>query len=370
MQSGRQDAGGHCFDRDGDVAAGEVERRRGDQLPSGWRTCARCLHGTETLTFGQFIDLETGKTLHAEPGRVYDITAASGHVVPEIPAGWFVPVDETMISRPRTCGPWTARANPSRFPQRASRPRASPSSQPPVVPRTSAAEAEEGRRVALGGSPIYPGVLSWLGLARELTAGTPLVPVITHPLEQNDYSPEDMPKFLDDKAIRGGHDGPVLQDPRRRECPVLLRRTRTSSTPTATSSTTCSATCPPPDPASANPATVQLRRHRRRRHLRHPRPAHPPPPYTANATIQIGAGATTEVVVIGSTAASNVVNLAGSRAASAYPLRFTHPAGPTVSTCGTPYTHTWAALNSPLGYGGAYGAQPPTHTLVRRHEHC
>ena len=55
----------------------------------------------------------------------------------------------------------------------------------------------------LGGSPIYPGVLSWLGLARELTAGTPLVPVITHPVEQNDYSPEDMPKFLDDKAIRG-----------------------------------------------------------------------------------------------------------------------------------------------------------------------
>ncbi len=50
--------------------------------------------GTETLTFSQFIDLETGKTLHAEPGGVYEVIPASGHVVPEIPAGWFVPVDE------------------------------------------------------------------------------------------------------------------------------------------------------------------------------------------------------------------------------------------------------------------------------------
>jgi len=40
-------------------------------------------------------------------------------------------------------------------------------------------------------------------MARELTAGTPLVPVVTQPLDQADYSPEDMPHFLDDKAIRG-----------------------------------------------------------------------------------------------------------------------------------------------------------------------
>ena len=57
--------------------------------------------------------------------------------------------------------------------------------------------------MSLGGPNIYPGVLSWLGMARELTAGTPLVPVVTQPLDQADYSPEDMPHFLDDKAIRG-----------------------------------------------------------------------------------------------------------------------------------------------------------------------
>ena len=90
----------------------------------------------------------------------------------------------------------------------------------------------------------------------------------------------------------------------------------------------------------------------------------PPAAYTAGATIQIGTGSTTEVVVIGSTAASNVVNFASSAGGAAYPLRFTHPTGPTVSTCGTPFTHRFAALNSALGYGGAYGAQPPTHTLT------
>ena len=46
------------------------------------------------------------------------------------------------------------------------------------------------------------------------------------------------------------------------------------------------------------------------------------------------------------------------------PLRFTHPTSQTVNTAGTPFTHQFAALNSPLGYGGAYGAQPPTHTFT------
>ena len=59
-----------------------------------------------------------------------------------------------------------------------------------------------------------------------------------------------------------------------------------------------------------------------------------------------------------------MLTFAISAAGEGYPLRFTHPTGPTVSTCGTPFTHRWSALNSPLGYGGAYGAQPPTHTFT------
>lgn len=46
--------------------------------------------GHEALTFTDYLDLETGKTLHAEPGGVYDIAPASGHVVPEVPEPWFV----------------------------------------------------------------------------------------------------------------------------------------------------------------------------------------------------------------------------------------------------------------------------------------
>ena len=50
--------------------------------------------GNEALTFSQYIDGETGKTLAAEPGVVYEVIPASGHVVPEIPLAWFVPVGE------------------------------------------------------------------------------------------------------------------------------------------------------------------------------------------------------------------------------------------------------------------------------------
>ena len=46
--------------------------------------------GHEALTFTDYTDLGTGRTLRAEPGQVYDIAPASGHVVPEVPEPWFV----------------------------------------------------------------------------------------------------------------------------------------------------------------------------------------------------------------------------------------------------------------------------------------
>ena len=52
--------------------------------------------GHEALTFSDYTDLGTGRTLHAEPGGVYDITPASGRVVPEVPEPWFVPAEETV----------------------------------------------------------------------------------------------------------------------------------------------------------------------------------------------------------------------------------------------------------------------------------
>jgi hypothetical protein len=212
--------------------------------------------------------------------------------------------------------------------------------------------------VALGNIPIYPGVLRWLGIVREQTAGVPLVPVVTHPLNQNEYDPEDMPRFLDDKAVRGSMvdlfyktlgvesaqfslGGPNFLDSHGYFFDNLFGDLSTVGSSLANPSTTSGALA-----VGATNMTLS---------------AAPPAAYTAGATIQIGAGATAEVVIISSTAASNVINWG--TGTSAYPLRFTHPTAQTVQTCGTPFTHKWAALNSPLGYGGAYGAQPPTHTL-------
>ncbi len=59
--------------------------------------------GHEALTFSDYLDLETGKTLHAEPGRTYDIAPASGRSADEVPLQWFTPVDaEAWAARQET----------------------------------------------------------------------------------------------------------------------------------------------------------------------------------------------------------------------------------------------------------------------------
>jgi hypothetical protein len=45
--------------------------------------------GHEALTFPDYLDLGTGKTLAAEPGGTYDVAPASGRLVPDTPTGWF-----------------------------------------------------------------------------------------------------------------------------------------------------------------------------------------------------------------------------------------------------------------------------------------
>jgi hypothetical protein len=57
--------------------------------------------GHEALTFSDYIDLEAGKTLHARPGRVYDIAPASGRVVPEVPEPWFIAVNDEAWNQAR-----------------------------------------------------------------------------------------------------------------------------------------------------------------------------------------------------------------------------------------------------------------------------
>jgi hypothetical protein len=50
--------------------------------------------GHEVLTFSDYLDLETGRTLTAVPGGTYDMAPASGRLVPDVPAGWFAPAVE------------------------------------------------------------------------------------------------------------------------------------------------------------------------------------------------------------------------------------------------------------------------------------
>ena len=49
--------------------------------------------GHEALTFSDYVDLDTGRTLHAVPGGVYDLAPASGRVVPAFPEPWFTAAD-------------------------------------------------------------------------------------------------------------------------------------------------------------------------------------------------------------------------------------------------------------------------------------
>ncbi len=228
--------------------------------------------------------------------------------------------------------------------------------------------------MALGGPNIYPGVLSWLGVARELTAGVPLVPVITHPLEQSQFEPEDVPRFLRDNAIRGSmtnlfyetlgvesatfsFGGPNFLDSHGYFFDNVFGDLSTTCSALGTQATISSALA-----VGATSMTLSTV---------------PPAGYTAGAYIQIGTAITSntpavyanEVIQISSTAASNVVNFINT------PVRFSHPTviipGSTVAgstlvslATGTQFTHRFAALNSQLGYGGAFGAQPPTHTFT------
>jgi hypothetical protein len=65
--------------------------------------------GHETLTFPDYLNLATGKTLTAEPGESYDVSPASGRLVPDIPAALFTVTDEDRGDEDgETGGAWVA----------------------------------------------------------------------------------------------------------------------------------------------------------------------------------------------------------------------------------------------------------------------
>jgi hypothetical protein len=217
--------------------------------------------------------------------------------------------------------------------------------------------------VALGGPNIYPGVLSWLGIARELTGGTPVLPAYTQPLDQGSFEPEDTPKFLQDKAIRGAmtdlfyetlgvesatfsFGGPNFLDTHGYFFDNVFGDLTTSAATLANPGTTNSVLS-----VGATACTLA---------------AGVPVAWTIGASVQIGTATSTnlplyysnEVVIISATGATGLVTFATT------PLRFTHATSQVLNFATGPFTHRFSALNSQLGYGGAFGAQPPTHTFT------
>ena len=216
-------------------------------------------------------------------------------------------------------------------------------------------------------SEIPPGVApssrSWLGIAREIGGngvsgqGTPVLPTNTIPLDKSSYEVEDMPKFLEDLAIRGSMShrfadvlgvedatfsfgGPVFGD----VWPFFFDNlfgdlSTTGSSPSNGTNITNSGG------VAVGGTTVTVAS---------------TTGYTNSSVVQIDSGSVSEVVVLnasGGTAGGTALVF------SDYPLRFAHGSAATVTTVSGPYTHTFNVLNSTLGYGGMPGAQPPTHSL-------
>ena len=89
-----------------------------------WSRVRAVYVGHEALTFNDYIDVETGRTLFAEPGHSYDIIPASGHLVPDFPAPWFVAAEWEP-------GPETAaEPEPVQEPQPELEPQAEPDHEP------------------------------------------------------------------------------------------------------------------------------------------------------------------------------------------------------------------------------------------------
>ena len=189
----------------------------------------------------------------------------------------------------------------------------------------------------IGGPSVAPSTRSWLGVARELVAGTPVGPTNTIPMDAKSYSPEDTPKFLPDEAIRGSmamlyediigpadatfsFGGPAFLDTHGFFLDNIFGDLSTTGTVSAVT--------------VGNGTT-----------------------FTVGQNVQIDTGSISEVVTL-TVAASTSIGFGNN------PLRFAHGASGTVFTVVAPFTHNFSLLNSQLGYGGVPGAQPPTLTLT------
>ena len=210
---------------------------------------------------------------------------------------------------------------------------------------------------------VAPSSRSWLGIGREIggnglsNQGQPVLPTNTIPLDKSSYEVEDMPHYLEDLAIRGsmsqrfadvlGVDdasfsfgGPIFGD----VWPFFFDNvfgdlSSTGSSPANGTHISNSGGVAVGGTSVTVPSTAG---------------------YTNSSIVQIDSGAVSEVVILNAAGGTTATTLTFSN----YPLRFAHGSAATVTTVTGPYTHTFNVLNSTAGYGGAAGAQPPTHSLT------
>lgn len=195
---------------------------------------------------------------------------------------------------------------------------------------------------------VRPTALEWLGLGREIVTATIVPPTATLPVEKID--PDEKYNFLEDKTMRGmmanlfsvtggtqsaelDFGGPVYLDTIGH---VMLNLfgdySTTGSTPT--NSTTTITTVGAVGATTLTVSSITG--------------------YSLGSTVQIGAGATSQVVVLSAAPSGGLITFANN------PLRFPVPLATAVATVVAPFTHTFSLLNSVSGGQG----QPPTHTLT------
>jgi hypothetical protein len=197
---------------------------------------------------------------------------------------------------------------------------------------------------------VAPASKSWLGVGRELSMGTAVLPVQTIPLLKNSYQPEDVPKWLHDEAIRGSmalvfndiqgvehstfsYGGPAFLDVEGYFLDNLFGDKSDTATTLGTS-TTINNTNATIGATSLGVAGTTG--------------------FLQGQYVQVGFGAIAEIV-------GTVSITSGSISFPNTPLRFPHANGSTISAVngatGGPFTHVWNVLNNSSG-------QPPTHTFT------
>jgi hypothetical protein len=198
-------------------------------------------------------------------------------------------------------------------------------------------------------SVLYPSPNSFLGVARELAAGSPTLPTNTVPVGAS-YEPEDTPQFLDDLGLRAAmaadygetigvqdssfnFSGPAFLDVDGFFCDNLFGDL--SSTSNGTLGTARNLTAAIAIGATSLTVGISLGA------------------VTTGSVVQISDGAASEIVI--ATAGSTGTNVLFVNT----PTRFAHSVLSTASlqTVASSYAHTFAVLNSGSG-------QAPTHSLT------